>query len=112
MDASRFDRLTRQLSRRGFAALIGGGLLSGAVPEAAAKGRPKDVCGGQPTKYSKYCAGIRTCETDDDCAVDCACIERRTGCCYAERRKRGKPKKRRCVDLRAAFLCTSQAGTP
>lgn len=110
MDALRFDRIAQFLSRRGLVSLIGAGLLIGRVPDAPAKGGVGS-CGGQPTKYTKYCPGIRFCEVDTDCADGCACIERKAGCCYAKRRKRGKPKKRRCVDF-FTFLCTPRTEAP
>jgi hypothetical protein len=105
MDASRFDQLSRLLSRRGLPASLAAMVALVRTPEAGIDAKPKDICGGEPTSLSRYCAGVRTCTSDSDCAPRCSCIERPAGCCYTTRRNR-KLKKRRCVDLNLAFYCT------
>jgi hypothetical protein len=85
MDARRFDTITRQVSRRGIVALLGAGLLAAPGHSAHAAGQ----CGGAPNIFTRHCKHAwGSCETDADCAADCACVERRQGCCYAVRRKK------------------------
>lgn len=106
MDASQFDQISRHLSRRGLVAASVAAVAAMRDPTADMAARPKDVCGGEPTSFSRYCAGVRTCTTDGDCAPTCACVERRAGCCYTTRRKQGGAKRRKCVDLAPALFCT------
>jgi hypothetical protein len=106
MDASRFDQISRHLSRRGLTAVVMAALTAARHSGIESEAKPKDVCGGEPTSFSRYCAGVRACATDSDCAPGCACSERRAGCCYTTRRKKGRPKKRKCVELAHALFCT------
>lgn len=105
MDPSWFDRMAHHLSRRSLAALLVTHFASGQGATTAAKG--VGPCGGKPTQLTTLCGNIGACETDADCAKGCACIERRAGCCYSKRRKRGKPRKRGCVDGLPALYCTA-----
>jgi hypothetical protein len=104
MDAVRFDRLAKLLSRRGLAALLGGGLLAGHAPQAA---HADASCGGTPTELTRFCRTAGSCETDLDCADGCACQERRIGCCRKVRRGRGRRRGvTRCIDGRPGLYCT------
>jgi hypothetical protein len=105
MDARRFDRMTRRVSRRGIVALLGAGLLAAPGPTARAAGQ----CGGAPNIFTRHCKHAGgSCKTDADCAAGCACMERRQGCCYRIRRKkRGKRGgSRRCIDGAPGLYCT------
>jgi hypothetical protein len=111
MDAGRFDRLTRHLSRRGLAAMVGGGILSGQVNEIQASEPDFTACGGVTDERTKFCPWIRKCATDDDCTAPCTCVERKTGCCWKERRRKkngGKRVRRKCAKLFGSF-CTPPA---
>ncbi len=104
MDGDAFDFITRRISRRGVAALLGTGLLVRGVATTSAKvGR----CGGAPNIFTKHCKSAGSCETDDDCAEGCACVERRQGCCYKEkkRKKRNGVSRVRCIDGRPGLYC-------
>lgn len=102
MDATQFDRVTRQISRRGIAALLGVGLLSGRDASAAG------TCGGTPNTFTQHCKHAGgSCQTDADCVGGCVCVERRQGCCYRVRKKRRKgPGKRICIDGAPGLFCT------
>ena len=103
MDAFRFDRLAKLVSRRGLAAVLGGRLLVGHASDAAQGG---GSCGGQPTSLTRFCRTAGACETDEDCAEGCACVERTVSCCRKVRRKRGRRSGlRRCVDGRPSLYC-------
>jgi hypothetical protein len=107
VDVRRFDRLAKQVSRRGLAAVLGGGLLAGHTSAIAQGDRS---CGGQPTRLTRFCRTAGICETDEDCAEGCACVERRIGCCRKVRRKRGRRRGRRiCVDGAPGLYCTPAA---
>ena len=88
MDAARFDQMPRHLSRRGLTAVAMAALTTARRSSTESEARPRDVCGGAPSSLSRYCAGVRTCTTDSNCAPSCACIARRAGCCYTMRRKK------------------------
>ena len=107
MDALRFDRLAKRASRRGVAAVLGGGVLAGHGSDAV---RGAGSCGGRPTSLTRFCRTSVACEIDEDCAEGCACVERRIGCCRRVKRKRGRrPGPRRCVDGRPGLYCAPAA---
>jgi hypothetical protein len=104
MNALAWDRLAKRVSRRGLATLFGIGLPLSRAAGGQAKGVGR--CGGRPTRLTRLCGNIGACNTDEDCAEGCACIERRYGCCTSLRRKRGKPRRRLCVDGAPRLYCT------
>jgi hypothetical protein len=52
VDAPRFDRFAKQVSRRGLAAVLGGGLLVG---HASAIAQGDRGCGGRLTRLTRFC---------------------------------------------------------
>jgi hypothetical protein len=103
MDGLRIDRLVKQVSRRGLAAVLGGGLLVERTAEAA---QGVGSCGGQPTSLTRFCRTAGACETEEDCAEGCACMERTISCCRkARRNRRRRTGVRRCVDGRPGLYC-------
>ena len=109
MDVLRFDRLAKNVSRRGLGAVLGGGLLAGHTLGAAKKrksAKRRKSCGGRPTELTRFCGTGGECETDENCAAGCACVERQISCCRKVRRKNGKrPRSRRCIDGRPGLYC-------
>lgn len=94
MDAARFDRLTRTLSslasRRGTLAGLLGGLLLPVLPEAATMARKRRGQAVQAEKRRKTCqSGLLTCKI-----------------------KKGKKKKRYCVDAQTDPLNCGACGNP
>lgn len=102
--ALRFDRFAKRVSRRGLAAVLGGGPLAGSVPESAQGG---SSCGGQSTRGTRICGGGGACDSDEDCAAGCACVERTVSCSRKRRRKHGRrPRSRIFVRGRPGLYCT------